>query len=102
MNHRITDSMRRLVEELHALREQLEVHLGGASAEAREEWRSLRGRIPPLVDLERQFLALSESALEEMKTKVTRFSAILRALGEGRAARAAAHKSARPTARRPS
>ena len=81
MNHPVTESMKILVCELHALGELIELRVGAASREARYEWRLLRAQLPAIEALACGTLALSDADLRRTKTKLERFAEILRELG---------------------
>jgi hypothetical protein len=82
MNHPVTQEIRILVEEIHGLRQVIEVRLALASAAARDEWDKLCARIPRREELEAGLISLCVAELEEMRSKIARFAQILRGLGD--------------------
>ena len=102
MNHRVTDKTRALIEALHDLREAAEARVGLASLAARDEWSRLRARIPGVDDLAAGYVALSESELEEIRFKLSRFVEILRDLTAGTLKSRPLEDSGEAAGRRPS
>ena len=78
MGRQIDVSVRLLIADLHELAAVVEQHLGAASTSAREEWCRVCDRIPRNADVDAGILDVEPGELEGMKTRITRFSELLR------------------------
>jgi hypothetical protein len=79
MTYLLCPESRRILDELDHLRAEARALLDAASPGARGEWAKLESRLPSDLEIQRGIIALSESELDEMRSKVRRFRDILAA-----------------------